>query len=113
MKDPVHETDTLVIGAGSAGLFSALRRAARGSVTVLEAGPDAGDPPPRWALYEYALPEAYYYRYTDLTAASHPAGPRPRRRLHGQLRGRAARPALVLRLLGGARLGLGRVPGRR
>ena len=30
-----------------------------------EAGPDAGDPPPRWALYDYVLPEAHYYRYTD------------------------------------------------
>jgi choline dehydrogenase len=58
-------TDTLVIGAGAAGLFAALRWAERGSVTVIEAGPDAGDPPPRWALYDYALPEAHYYRYTD------------------------------------------------
>jgi len=59
-------TDTLVIGAGSAGLFAALRAAERGSVTVLEAGPDAGNPPPDWALYDYALPEAHYHRYTDL-----------------------------------------------
>jgi choline dehydrogenase len=58
-------TDTLVIGAGSAGLFCALRWAERGSVTVVEAGPDAGDPPPRWALYDYVLPEAHYHRYTD------------------------------------------------
>jgi choline dehydrogenase len=58
-------TDTLVIGAGAAGLFAAWRWAARGSVTVIEAGPDAGDPPPRWALYDYVLPEAHYYRYTD------------------------------------------------
>ena len=58
-------TDTLVIGAGSAGLFCALRWAERGSVTVVEAGPDAGDPPPRWALYDYVLPDAHYYRYTD------------------------------------------------
>ena len=58
-------TDTLVIGAGSAGLFCALRWAGYGSVTVVECGPDAGDPPPRWALYDYVLPEAYYYRYTD------------------------------------------------
>ena len=58
-------TDTLVIGAGSAGLFYALRAADRGSVVVVEAGPDAGNPPPRWALYDYALPEAHYYRYAD------------------------------------------------
>src|SRR6266700_1980329 len=58
-------TDTLVIGAGSAGLFCALRWAERGSVTVVESGPDAGDPPPRWALYDYVLPEAHDYRYTD------------------------------------------------
>jgi choline dehydrogenase len=59
-------TDTLVIGAGSAGLFCALRAASHGSVTVLEAGPDGGDPPPHWALHEYALPEAYYHQYTDV-----------------------------------------------
>ena len=34
-------------------------------MTVVESGPDAGDPPPRWALYDYVLPEAHYYRYTD------------------------------------------------
>ena len=61
-------TDTLVIGGGSAGLFAALRAAGHGSVIVLEAGPDAGDPPPHWALYEYALPDAYYHRYTDLAS---------------------------------------------
>lgn len=58
-------TDTLVSGAGSVGLFCALRWAERGSVTVVEAGPDAGDPPPRWALYDYVLPDGQYYRYTD------------------------------------------------
>ena len=61
-------TDTLVIGGGSAGLFAALGAAAHGSVTVLEAGPDAGDPPPDWALEDYALPDAYYHRYTDLVS---------------------------------------------
>jgi len=59
-------TDTLVIGAGAAGLFAALRAADHGSVTVLEAGPDAGNPLPDWALYDYALPEDYYHRYLDL-----------------------------------------------
>ena len=58
-------TDTLVIGAGSAGLFAALRAAEHGSVIAAEAGQDAGNPPPDWALYDYALPEAYYHRYTD------------------------------------------------
>jgi choline dehydrogenase len=58
-------TDTLVIGAGSAGLFAALRAAEHGSVIATEAGQDAGNPLPGWALYEYALPEAYYHRYTD------------------------------------------------
>src|SRR5437763_948417 len=37
-------TDTLVIGAGAAGLFCALRWAGRGSVTLVEAGPAAGNP---------------------------------------------------------------------
>ena len=59
-------TDTLVIGAGAAGLFAALRAAEHGSVIVLEAGPDAGNPLPGWALHDYALPAAYYHRYTDL-----------------------------------------------
>jgi choline dehydrogenase len=59
-------TDTLVIGAGAAGLFAALRAAEHGSVTVLEAGPDAGNPLPDWALHDYALPEDYYHRYLDL-----------------------------------------------
>lgn len=59
-------TDTLVIGAGSAGLFAALRAASGGSVTVLEAGPDAGNPLPDWALHDYVLPDAHYHRYTDL-----------------------------------------------
>jgi choline dehydrogenase len=58
-------TDTLVIGAGSAGLFAALRAAQHGSVIAAEAGQDAGNPLPDWALYDYALPEAYYHRYTD------------------------------------------------
>jgi choline dehydrogenase len=61
-------TDTLVIGAGSAGLFAALRAAGHGSVIVVETGPDAGDPPPDWALHEYALPEAHYHRYADLAS---------------------------------------------
>jgi choline dehydrogenase-like flavoprotein len=58
-------TDTLVIGAGSAGLFAALRAAEHGSVIAAEAGQDAGNPLPDWALYDYALPEACYHRYTD------------------------------------------------
>lgn len=48
-------TDTLVIGAGAAGLFCALRWAEHGSVTLVEAGPDAGNPLPRWGLYDYVL----------------------------------------------------------
>jgi choline dehydrogenase len=58
-------TDTLVIGGGSAGLFAALRLAERGSVVLLESGPDDGNPLPDWALHDYALPERYYHRYVD------------------------------------------------
>jgi choline dehydrogenase-like flavoprotein len=61
-------TDTLVIGAGAAGLFAALRAAEHGSVTVLETGPDGGSPPPSWALHSCALPAAYYHRYVDLAS---------------------------------------------
>jgi glycine/D-amino acid oxidase-like deaminating enzyme len=63
-------TDTLVIGAGSAGLFCALRWAERGSVTVVESGPDAGDPPPRWALYDVVAPG----RRAATTTTAAPAG---------------------------------------
>jgi choline dehydrogenase len=59
-------TDTLVIGAGSAGLFAGLRAAGHGSVIVVETGPDAGSPPPAWALHEYALPDEHYHRYPDV-----------------------------------------------
>ncbi len=58
-------TDTLVIGAGSAGLFAALGFARRGSVMLLECGPDLGNPLPDWALHDYALPDAHYHRYVD------------------------------------------------
>lgn len=57
--------DTLVVGAGSAGLFAALSFAENGSVILLETGPDAGTPPPDWALYDYALPDAHYHHYVD------------------------------------------------
>ncbi len=58
--------DTLVVGAGAAGLFCALRAAEHGSVIVLETGPDPGEVPPEWALYDYALPPEYYHRYLDV-----------------------------------------------
>jgi choline dehydrogenase len=58
-------TDTLVIGGGAAGLFCALRAAGRGTVILAETGPDAGDPPPAWSLYDYLLPDPHYHRYTD------------------------------------------------
>jgi choline dehydrogenase len=58
-------SDVLIIGAGSAGLFCALGLAGSASVTLVEAGPDAGTPPPRWMLYDYLLPGECYYQYTD------------------------------------------------
>ena len=58
-------TDVLIIGAGSAGLYCALGLAGSASVTVVEAGPDAGTPPPRWMLHDYLLPDECYYHYTD------------------------------------------------
>jgi choline dehydrogenase len=57
--------DVLIVGAGSAGLFAALGLAGNARVTLVEAGPDAGTPPPDWMLYDYLLPEACYYHYTD------------------------------------------------
>ncbi len=57
--------DVLIIGAGAAGLFCALGLKDSASVTVVEAGPDPGTPPPRWMLYDYLLPEDCYYHYTD------------------------------------------------
>ena len=53
--------DVLVIGAGAAGLFCALGLKDSASVTVVEAGPDQGTPPPRWMLYDYLLPDDCYY----------------------------------------------------
>jgi choline dehydrogenase len=58
-------SDVLIIGAGSAGLFCALGLAGAGTVTVVEAGPDPGTPPPPWMLYDYLLPDECYYHYTD------------------------------------------------
>ena len=57
--------DVLIIGAGAAGLFCALGLKDSASVTVVEAGPDPGTPPPRWMLYDYLLPDDCYYHYTD------------------------------------------------
>jgi choline dehydrogenase len=57
--------DVLIIGAGAAGLFCALGLKDAASVTVVEAGPDPGTPPPRWMLYDYLLPDDWYYHYTD------------------------------------------------
>jgi len=57
--------DVLIIGAGSAGLFCALGLAGSASVTLVEAGPDAGTPPPHWMLYDYLLPGECYYQYAD------------------------------------------------
>jgi choline dehydrogenase len=57
--------DVLIIGAGAAGLFCALGLKDSASVTVVEAGPDPGTPPPRWMLYDYLLPDECYFHYTD------------------------------------------------
>jgi choline dehydrogenase len=57
--------DVLIIGAGAAGLFCALGLKDSASVTVVEAGPDPGTPPPRWMLYDYLLPDECYYHYSD------------------------------------------------
>jgi choline dehydrogenase len=58
-------SDVLIIGAGSAGLFCALGLAGSASVTLVETGPDAGSPPPRWMLYDYLLPAECYHQYVD------------------------------------------------
>jgi choline dehydrogenase len=58
-------SDVLIVGAGSAGLFCALGLADSAKVTLVEAGTDAGTPPPDWMLYDYLLPDECYYHYTD------------------------------------------------
>ncbi len=58
--------DTLVIGAGAAGLFFALQAAAHGSVLLLESGADPGEAPPSWALYDHDLPADVFREYRDL-----------------------------------------------
>jgi choline dehydrogenase len=58
-------SDVLIIGAGSAGLFCALGLAGSASVTLVESGPDAGTPAPRWLLHDYLLPDEYYHQYLD------------------------------------------------
>ena len=106
-------SDVLIVGAGSAGLFCALGLAGSASVTVVETGPDAGTPPPPWMLYDYLLPGECYHSYADAdTGLRAAAGPRHRRRVHRQLGGGAARPALVLRRLGRAGLVLAGLPAR-
>jgi choline dehydrogenase len=58
-------TDVLIVGAGAAGLFCARELAGRADVTVLEAGPDAGDPPPRWMLDDLVLSAGVDWGYAD------------------------------------------------
>ena len=45
--------------------FCALGLKDSASVTMVEAGPAPGTPPPRWMLYDYLLPDECYYHYSD------------------------------------------------
>ena len=52
MPEPLTPTRprVIIVGAGASGLMAANRLAATADVTILEAGADAGSPPPRWIL---------------------------------------------------------------
>jgi choline dehydrogenase len=55
----------LIVGAGAAGLFAADRLADMADVTLLEAGSDAGTPPPGWLLDDIALPDELFWDHVD------------------------------------------------
>ena len=55
----------VVVGAGAAGLVAAHRLADDFEVTLVEAGPDAGTPPPRWLLDDITLPDELFWDHRD------------------------------------------------
>jgi choline dehydrogenase len=57
--------NVLIIGAGAAGLLTALRLADVANVTVVEAGADAGSPPPRWLLDDLVFGEGLDWGVCD------------------------------------------------
>ena len=77
-------------------------------MTLVEAGPDPGTPPPSWTLDDYLLPDECYDQYTDAdNGMALPQG-RGTGGVSTVTGRRPARPAVVLhRRLGRARLVLG------
>jgi choline dehydrogenase len=55
----------LIIGSGAAGLMTALRLADAANVTILEAGADAGSPPPRWLLDDLVFADGLDWGVSD------------------------------------------------
>lgn len=55
----------VIVGAGASGLMAAYRLADDVNVILLEAGADAGDPPPRWMLDDLAFGEGIDWGLTD------------------------------------------------
>jgi choline dehydrogenase len=55
----------IIVGSGAAGLTLAHRLADVADITVLEAGADAGSPPPRWLLDDLVFGEGLDWGYTD------------------------------------------------
>jgi choline dehydrogenase len=55
----------IVVGSGAAGLLAADRLADVARVTLIEAGADAGSPPPRWMLDDIAFEPGIDWGYSD------------------------------------------------
>jgi choline dehydrogenase len=56
----------VVIGSGAAGMFCAAGLAGSADVILLEAGADAGDPPPAWMRHDLATPAEVDWGHVNL-----------------------------------------------
>ena len=55
----------IIVGSGAAGLMTALRLADVARVTLVEAGADAGSPPPRWLLDDLVFDDSLDWGVVD------------------------------------------------